>query len=115
MINGYKWANPYEWLMGRIDGLDQENLDDVAQLVGIAKLLATDLTGDQIQDAFQSAMSNDGYFEQWVVCPDAISGKCLDDTCRHNEVPHVRNECCSFTGVAECPPCRAATAQEMEV
>lgn len=53
----YKWDHPSDWLHEHING--HENLEDLKR---VARQLASQLDGDQIQDEFQDRMDEDGYF-----------------------------------------------------
>jgi len=108
--DGYRWQNPHEWLMWRIDSLNLDDPTDVEQLKAIAKLVATDLDADQIEDAFPVAMGVDNYYEQWFVCP-SVEGACLDEGCRHAE-PHIQDPFCEDGG-EYCSPCRVARTDEV--
>ena len=54
----YRWSHPLEWLQEWIR--DAEEIE----LRTLARQLAELLDADQIQDLFQSEMSDDGYFDE---------------------------------------------------
>jgi hypothetical protein len=53
----YKWEHAQDWLQDRIAGAGED------ELLELAKAMAGTLDGDQIQDLFQDAMDNDGFFD----------------------------------------------------
>ena len=60
MEGKYKWDNPHDWLMEKVNTWTENELR--AEL----RHLATLLDGDQIQEAFESEMDKDGYFNKEV-------------------------------------------------
>ena len=54
----YKWANPYEWLMGHVENMDAE------ELRGHLMYMARELDHEALQGLYESAMSEDGYFQE---------------------------------------------------
>lgn len=57
----YKWGHPSEWLDDYISDVASRN--DTETLTQIARELAQQLDGDQIQDLYQEVMDSDGYFK----------------------------------------------------
>lgn len=57
----FKWDSPHEWLDDRIQKLVLEK--DIQKLSQDFKQLASQCSGDDIQDLFQSDMVEDGYFQ----------------------------------------------------
>lgn len=61
---GEWWSNPYAWTLDKICELRDRALEgDLSQLAAMALLMAAELSHDQLQDLFQNAMDEDGYFE----------------------------------------------------
>ena len=58
----YKWANPHEWLLDKID-----NEWTPEEIQAFARQAARTADSDDIQDEFQSDMDADGYFDP--LCP----------------------------------------------
>jgi len=58
MTKQYKWDSPHDWLGDYID-----HSQTPEEIRYIACTLASVLDSDQIQDLFQSEMSDDGYFK----------------------------------------------------
>ena len=56
----YRWSHPSEWLEYYISEVAERG--DVETLAQIARELAANLDGDQIQDTYQPIMDDDGYF-----------------------------------------------------
>lgn len=54
----FRWDHPLDWLNAQID-----DCESLANLKGLARALAGQLDGDQIQDLFQAEMDRDGYFD----------------------------------------------------
>jgi hypothetical protein len=58
----YEWATPFEWLTWAV----AENKVSTDELLNLLSKVDSDL----IQDEFQSAMNEDGYFDVYKTCPD---------------------------------------------
>ena len=73
-----RWANSYAWALDKIcelrDRTLREDREAIYQLAAMAMLMAAELDHDQLQDLFQNAMYDDGYFAEpgWIawVCPE---------------------------------------------
>jgi len=60
-----RWANPYDWVYDKICELrDRGDREAPAQLTSMAILMAAELSHDQLQDLFQNAIDEDGYFKE---------------------------------------------------
>jgi hypothetical protein len=60
-----EYSHPGDWLECRIDWLAKEtNGPRSAELISLARDLASKLDGDTIQDLFQSDMDSDDYFKE---------------------------------------------------
>ena len=68
----YQWSNPGEWLESHVDllldrvrvGGRQCRRTAALDLAALARTLGRELDADQIQDLFQDAMEEDGYFRK---------------------------------------------------
>lgn len=58
----YRWASPHEWLSHKINSIGTVS-PEARKLRGILNEVIPKLDADDIQDAFQSEMDADGYFE----------------------------------------------------
>lgn len=65
------WESAHDWL---IDAINNHASESKAELVSLARDMATALDSDQIQDVFQSDMDDDGYFKPAGWYSDEMEG-----------------------------------------
>lgn len=65
------WERAHDWLM---DVISNHAAESKAELVSLARDMATALDSDQIQDLFQSDMDDDGYFKPAGWYSDEMEG-----------------------------------------
>lgn len=61
MADKFKWSHPTEWLNDKINGYEVLQFHELRDL---ALAMASKLDGDEIQDLFEPAMNDDGYFDE---------------------------------------------------
>ena len=64
----HKWDSPYHWLSEK---MEEWTIEEVRQAL---RSLALQAGGDEIQDLFESEMTEDGYFHTWVTADSLRKG-----------------------------------------
>ena len=83
----YKWASPQEWLTETREKMVHEASakatfsalqEVIATLLDDLNTLVSDFDGDTIQDAYQSEMDKDGYFNDLDITAKLSREQCVD-------------------------------------
>jgi len=99
----YKWNNPHEWL--RFSGED------------LWPLVEKYVDADQIQDMFESAMDEDGYFTEFI-CPncehDTVTCPECGDEFEHGKLSRCPNDDCKEVNAPlQCAYCDMVVADDL--